>query len=149
VGSQYVNQILTANHFTEHDHTFFKSAGKSGFLRAENPEADVALLEIWTDQPLPIMTLLPEEPKPFEPLFLIGFTLGAGPFLKSGYSAGGAYLSTPCFYGDSGGPVFNSNNEVVGLIRAMLNHPGYAAQSASHMVLIKDIYPWLQVYLDE
>lgn len=125
--------VLTANHVIERANfitvTFFGStfALKATVVKTDK-DKDLALLTIPVPKGIPKATVECQEVVYGEPLVMIGFPLGMPWVLSRGFVAsqylGGAkdggqtLMDMRTNHGNSGGPVFNSKGQVVGIALA-------------------------------
>jgi S1-C subfamily serine protease len=64
-----------------------------------------------------------------EPVYIVGHPLGNKYIYTEGLVAGfvdiSLFIQAPCIFGNSGSGVFNSNGELIGLVYALQNYPGF------------------------
>jgi S1-C subfamily serine protease len=131
------NRVLTAAHVLI-DSDEVTVDGKPVELVYRHPTLDVAVLVVsWDEERKPVRLRL-TTPVRLERLWVYGLTAGRAAFLKDGYSAGGKYISVPCYFGDSGAPVLDKDGAVVGVLSGILGNLPMIAPAASIMVPTAD-----------
>jgi len=110
-----------------------------------HPTEDFALVTFRSSH---YMTPLPLDPRPLvygEELTLDGFPEGEGPYRRGGFSGGDIRTSTPAWPGDSGGPISDTDGEVVGILVQVIVTPwGDIVSFAAEMVPLVSVNEWLR-----
>ena len=139
-----------------------------------NPEEDLALLKIESDEPFPVVTLTSEEPILGEPVIAIGNAYGRSHTVSTGIVSGlHRKVDTPeglhfenliqtdasINPGNSGGPLLNIHGELIGINTAMQNtaeNIGFAIPVehvkkvlSEHLLALGQARAWLGFEVDE
>lgn len=133
----------------------------SGRLIAENPLADLALLELRTEADLgPVARLAPrsaaQRVNSFTPIWTVGCPLGTtaqatrGEVTRTDWKVGSQpywMVSSPAYFGNSGGGVFLADSlELVGVFSKIYTHGSFRPQVVTHMGLavpLDVLHDWL------
>lgn len=124
------DRILTAHHVTEGEGlkvSFFEGPSLDGRVVWGDPERDLALLDVDVPEDYPITNLSCERPVSGQHVMTVGHPIQSewvlvGGYLPNSAVVAGQYMSLgfPISLGTAGGPVFDDNGEVVGMILAIL-----------------------------
>ena len=100
-----------------------------GIVVKTDTEIDLALVSVTTTVDFcdPV-SLAYRDAKIFEEVVVIGFPIGLGPIYTSGEISGhdkGLYfLNADVYYGNSGGPVFNEEGDLTGIVIGVIGDKG-------------------------
>ena len=106
-------------------------------------ELDVALLVLFGDRPLAVSTLGRETPEFGDRVFALGYPRGWGPWLTEGRYSGDDRISSPIWFGCSGGPVYNEDFELIGLACSIVGTFQGPYANGARMVPLTDFHEWL------
>lgn len=128
--------ILTAQHVIEKA-AFIKAEQVDGTmvpLLVQKQSKDLDLAVLCTKQELKnVVKVAAHEPQQYEEVFVIGYPLGASEFLTEGRWQKDNFISAECAPGNSGGGVFNSAGELVGIVDAIA---AYGKMVFPHLCLV-------------
>src|SRR5271165_340590 len=132
--------IVTNNHVVEHakDVTITTADGKTIPARVvgTDPKTDLALLEVTEGGDYPFVSFASQEPRVGDWVIAVGNPFGLGGTVTAGIVSArgrdigsGPYddflqIDAPVNHGNSGGPTFNANGEVVGVNTAIFSPSG-------------------------
>lgn len=145
--------LVTAAHFADAPDDLYMLTGPGvvllGIGSRVHPTEDIALVEFYSDQYLQPRTYSVRQLRYGEELLLEGYPGGVGPYLRRGVYSGADRCSVPAWWGDSGGPISDSKGEVLGILVAGVETEHGPATSASFMVVLSDVEPWLRKELQD
>lgn len=128
--------ILTAQHVVEKA-AFIKAETIDGTfvpLLVQKQSKDLDLAVLCTRQDLKQkVKLAAHEPQQYEEVFVIGYPLAAEQFLTEGRWQKDGFISAECAPGNSGGGVFNSAGQLVGIVDAIA---AYGKNVFPHLCLV-------------
>jgi hypothetical protein len=112
-------------------------------LLSVHDEADVALVILFGDRPLEVSPLGLTPPEFGDRVFTLGYPRGWGPWLTEGRYSGGDRISSPIWFGFSGGPVYNQDFELIGLATSIVGTFQGPFASGARMVPLYEFHEWL------
>jgi len=107
--------FMTARHVVDRETIWEIEGFTCGEVLALHPKRDIALIRFRSEKRIQPYRLAQEEPRRGERIFVAGCPQIHDTFLKDGFVCGPGRMSAPIYAGESGGPVFRQNGEVIGV----------------------------------
>lgn len=116
-----------------------------GKIVSVHPEKDAALVKFLSPRRIEIFVLRETPPKIGEPAWTLGYPLARGLSVTGGFFGQGDHVSTPIYYGVSGGPVIDCKGRVVGIVSSVYcSMPGNPVPHLARYLPVLDVFDWIQ-----
>lgn len=120
---------------------------EDGEVLAAHEKLDVALVRFKSLWKVDTFRFIPQDPKPGDPAWVIGYPLARYISVTKGYIGERFHVSAPIIFGNSGGPVLDSQGRIIGVISTVGIYRGQYILHMACFVPVLDAKSWIKEQL--